>query len=383
MVKIKITSEQYKAILLREQKTRLKASNSVLNENLDLGPELLEEGWKEVVLGVAMLMGVGLTGPNKAMAQDALSNEKTMAQIKTTLEDETKTQELAKAFQEKGIKNPDTLLAKNAEKIKNKFNEIAKDNHIKYNVSTKVVDNLVSLDAELAKGYALKKAEMGSDTAKGVSSKTIVTIKDTVEVELGNDNLFITGGYNLSPDGSDVITSTIDSIRNAGGTIISMNIESSTDAEMVPKFRSQEDPTGNIKLASLRTKSVSSLITDLDSNITITHREIPNNGSDVVSPKQFINAKQDKKALELLRDKTSEYRYVKIKMVVEFKQELPEENPKPEEVVKNYRFELVKVINSSGKRKTLIGGGIHFKNKKISCKHHRVKNRGSVKCFTF
>jgi hypothetical protein len=377
MTKIRITSEQYKSILLREQESRLKASENVLNENIDLGPELLEEGWKEVLLGVAMLMGVGLTGVNKAVAQDALKDSQTMAQIKATLEDENKTHELAKAYEEKGMKNPDSLLAKNAEKIKDNFNKVADDNKISYKVSNKVVDNLTSLDVELARGYALKKSEISSDTTKGNVTRTIVTIKDTVELELGNDNLFITGGYTLSSDGVNIITSAMDSIKDSGGRIISVNIESSTDAERVLKFKSDEDPTGNIKLASLRTKSVSNLITDLDSNVSITHREIPNNGSDVVSTNQFLKVKDDKVVLTALREKTSEYRYVKIKMVVEYKQELPEENPKPEDIVKKYRFELAKVfINSDNKNK------VTFKNKKVSCKHHKSKHRGSVSCFT-
>jgi flagellar motor protein MotB len=378
MTKIKITSEQYKSILLREQENRLNASGNVLNENLELGPELLEEGWKEVLLGVALLMGVGLTGINKTMAQNALKDEQTMSQIKATLEDENKTRELAKAYEEKGMKNPDTLLAKNAEKIKNKFNEVAADNNISYNVSTRVVDNLTSLDVELARGYALKKAEISSDTIKGNTTKTIVTIKDTVELELGNDNLFITGGFTLSSNGVNVITSAMDSIKDSGGRIISINVESSTDAERVLKFKTDEDPTGNIQLASLRTKSVTNLITDLDSNVTITHREIPNNGSDVVSTSQFLKVKDDKVALNALRDKTSEYRYVKIKIIVEYKQELPEENPKPEDIIKKYRFELAKVFISSDKKNK-----VTFINKKVNCKHHKTKHRGSVKCATF
>jgi len=377
MTKIRITSEQYKSILLREQESRLNASKNVLNENIYLGPELLEEGWKDVILGVALLMGVGLTGVNKAVAQDALKNNQTMAQIKATLEDENKTRELARAYEEKGMKNPDSLLAKNAEKIKDNFNKVADDNKINYKVSNTVVDNLTSLDIELARGYALKKAEISSDTTKGNVTRTIVTIKDTVELELGNDNLFITGGYTLSSNGVNVITSAMDSIKASGGRIISVNIESSTDAERVLKFKTDEDPTGNIQLAGLRTKSVSNLITDLDSNVSITHREIPNNGSDVVSTNQFLKVKDDKVALEALRDKTSKYRYVKIKMVVEYKQELPEENPIPEKIVQKYRFELAKVFMTSDNKNK-----VTFKNKKVSCKRSKSKNRGSVSCFT-
>lgn len=379
MTKIKITSQQYKSILLREQESRLKASGDVLNENLELNPELLEEGWKEVLLGVAMLMGVGLTGVNKTMAQDALKNGETMAQIKATLEDKNKTQELVKSFGEKGMRNPEAILAKNAEKVVDNFNKVSDNNKLEYKVTNKVVTNLHDLDVSLSQGYALKKSEIGADTTKGESIKSIVTVLDTVELELGNDNLFSTGGFTLNSDGVSIITNTLDSIQKAGGRVISLNIESSTDAERTPKFISNEDPTGNIRLASLRTKSVTDLFNDLDSNITISHREIPNNGSDVVSTSQFLKYKDNKEVLTALREKSSEYRYVKLKMVVEFKQEVPEENPKPEDIVKKYRFELTKVYlpSKSGKKNK-----ITFKNKKVSCKHHKTKHRGSIKCFT-
>ena len=157
MTKIKITSEQYKSILLREQENRLNASGNVLNENLELGPELLEEGWKEVLLGVASLLGVGLTGLNKAMAQDALGDENIMGEIKSALENKNKIEELVKALEEKGMKNPKNLLAKNAKKIKDEYNKISKDNNMKHIIGTNVIANLIGLDKELAKEYEDKK----------------------------------------------------------------------------------------------------------------------------------------------------------------------------------------------------------------------------------
>ena len=365
MAKIKITSEQYNTILLREQKSRLGTSDT----------EILEEGWKEVVLGVAMLLGVGLTGVNKVVAQNALKNDSTMAEIKATLEDETRTQDLSKAFTEKGLKNPDLLLAKNAKKVMDEFNKVATDNHIKYKVTNKVVDNLISLDAELAKGYALKKAETSTDV-KSSGAMTIVTVKDTIDIELGSDKLFVTAGFTLNQSGVGMITSTVDSIKNLGGKIVSITIESSTDAESIPKFRDENDVTGNIKLALLRTKSVSDLLKDLDGDVSISHREIPNNGSDIISTKQFSKASTNPKELELLRAKTSEYRYVKIKIVGEFTKEEPSENPMPDEIIKKYRFELVKafdVNNSNG------GGKLHFKHKKVKCK----KMGKTASCFSF
>lgn len=379
MAKLKITKEQYNRILIREQQARLKASGDILNENLSTNPELLEEGWKEVVLGVAMMMGVGLSGQNKAMAQDAVKNEKTMAQIKATLEDESKIEELSGKLEEKGMKNADEKLVDNAEHVMDQFNEIAKNNNIKYRVNTKVVTNLQQLKGALSQGYALKKADVTSDTIKTPEATHVVQIQDTIDVEFGSDNMFVTGGFTLNQGGKDTINSAVDGVIKMGGKIISIDIESSTDAEPIPKFKTESDKSGNIKLAELRTKSVADLLASLSNNAPMTHREIPNNGSDVVSSREFIKYANSPKNLNSLRDKTTEFRYVKIKMVAVFESDSPAPTTDAiTKVVKSYRFELVKIIEGTGtvhkiKTKT------HFKNKKFKCKKPKGNNN-LVKC---
>jgi flagellar motor protein MotB len=299
-----------------------------------------------------------------------------MAQIKSTLEDEQKTKELSQAFAEKGISNPDSLLAKNAEKIVDKFNELAKDKNITYRVSQTVVNNLVSLNRELKKGYALKKADVSTDTIKGVEQKKIVTIVDTIDVELNNDNLFVTGDYMLSDTGVSLWNKFINTIKSNGGKVISANIESSTDSEPIPKYKTDTDKTGNIKLAEMRTQQMVWIINSLDKDVKITSREIPNNGADVVSSSNFMNARNNKAELEALRQKTAEFRYVKVSLTIEFSQEVVH-TIKPEEIVKKYRFDLVKVIdtNEGSYKRTKT-----FKNKKLKCNSNKS---GSDKCFTF
>lgn len=368
MAKIRISQKQYDAIILHEKETRLDASRSIINENLDESTQLLEEGWKEVVLGVAMMLGVGLTGQNKAIAQDAVKNATTMSQVKATLEDTAKTQELVDAMKEKGMKDPSATLAKNAEKVVDEFNKIAANNGLKYKVDVKAVNNLQALNSKLKQGYALKNAEISTDTVKSDGNvSTPITIQDTIDVELGTDNLFVTAGYTLSPAGIDTVTIAMDEIKKQGGKILSVEIESSTDAEQIPKFKSENDPTGNIKLAELRTKSVSDLVAALDSGVSISHREIPNNGSNVVSTQDFLRVGKDAKATTMLRDKTSEFRYVKIKIIAVFESKDSTETPKPDQIIKNYRFELVKVIESVGKTRN-IKTKVHFKHKKFKCK---------------
>lgn len=383
MAKLRITAQQYNTILLHESMARLNAQGGVINEVLNEDAHLLEEGWKEVVLGVAMMMGVGLTGMNKAIAQDAVKNAQTMAQIKSTLEDSSKTAELVDLLKQKGMKDPETKLAQNAEKVVDQFNKIAADDDIKYRVDVKVVNNLQGLKGKLGQGYALKQADMSTDTVYSKQELPQVTVTDTMEIELGNDNLFVTGGYTLSPAGIDTITIAIEEIKKMGGKIESVNIESSTDAEQIPKFVTKEDPTGNIKLADLRTQSVANLIGTLDSGVSITHREIPNNGSNVVSTQDFKKVSNDKQATAELRAKTAEFRYVKIKIVATF--EKPDTTKSEQDVPKiisNYRFELVKVIESTGKTHK-IRTKTHFKHKTFKCKKAKRGKTIVDACTTF
>lgn len=380
MTKIKITAQQYNTILLRESKTRLKAQESIITENLNEDTQLLEEGWKEVVLGIAMMMGVGLTGLNKATAQTAVKNAETMAQIKATLEDESKINQVVDLLKQKGMKDPETKLAQNAEKVMDQYNEIAADDGIKYRVDVKVVNNLQQLKGNIGQGYALKTADMTTDTVK-TEAKIPVMVTDTMEVDLGSDNLFVTGGFTLSPAGIDTISMAINEIKKQGGKIESVDVESSTDAEEVVKFKTAQDPTGNIQLSNLRTQSVVNELAKLGVTENITHREIPNNGSNVVTTQDFLKVAKDKKATEALRKKTSGFRYVKIKIVATF--EAPEDKPAEDAptLIKNYRFELVKVIESTGKT-TKINTKVHFKQKKFKCKTKHGKNN-VAKCATF
>jgi len=372
MIKIKITSNQYDRILLHEQKARLMNSNELNLIGSDSSTDLLEEGWKDVVLGVAMLLGVGLSGVNKVAAQDALKNAKTMSQIKTTLEDEAKTKELADLLQEKGYKNAEDRLAKNAENIINKFNEISKANKLNYKVSEKVLTNLSQLSSAANHGYALKNAEVSSDTVKQEPIKTIIRFRDTLSINMGNDKLFNTASYELNGNGVTLITNVINEIHKLGGKIITANIESSTDSESIPTFRGDNDVTGNIKLADLRTKSVSELIRKLDSSSRITHREIPNNGSDVVSTKEFKAAATNQEELNALREKTKEFRYVKVTIIVDYEKEEITPNPKPDEIIKNYRFEVIKVSDAAGIAK--LDGKTKFKGNKLKC-DKKTKNK--------
>lgn len=388
MSKIKINEKQYAKIISHEQETRLNSITATLLENEVLGKEIIEEGYKDVLLGVAMLLSQALggkamaqTGHNKVTADKALQNQEIMGKIKSTLEDEHKTQELVDAMEKQGIKNPDILLANNAKKVTDQFNKIADNNKLNYHLDIKAVNNLQALNSKLKQGYALTDIDTLGDKETKKEESIKLSVTDTLNVEFGSHNLFETGGYELSKNGVDTIKTIIKEIEKQGGKVISVNVESSTDAEEIVKFITSEDPTGNIKLAELRSNSVITEIDSLVKGVTITHREIPNNGSDVVSTKEFLNAAKDKNLTDVLREKTNNFRYIKLSIVAVFEREPETDQDTVDSVIKKYRYQLVKVIMETGKAKK-IKTTPSFGHKKFKCKKIKGSNKG-VQCATF
>lgn len=125
MAKIKITQEQYNKIILHEQASR---------------SSLLTETTNEVVLGVAKLAGLKLSGHNETVAKNALNDAKTMVLIKSTLEDESKVKELVKNMEEKGMKDVEQFLSKNVDSIVKGYNEYAKAEKLDFISKTNLLE---------------------------------------------------------------------------------------------------------------------------------------------------------------------------------------------------------------------------------------------------
>lgn len=125
MAKLKITQEQYNKIVLHEQVSRL---------------NLLTETTHEAILGIAMLAGMKLTGTNDIMAKKALEDEKTLGIIKNTLEDDSKTKELVKKLEEKGMSDVNDFLSKHADSIIKNYNVHSKTNKLDFLAKTNLTD---------------------------------------------------------------------------------------------------------------------------------------------------------------------------------------------------------------------------------------------------
>lgn len=134
-MKLRITTEQYNAILIREQKER--SNKSQLNEN--------------VLMGFSKLIGVPLTGRNKVDGDKALNDKDTILKIKNTLEDKGKLKSLVDSLEEKSMKEPNSRIAKDAQKIIDDYNALATKNGLKDMLGLDALTNLNDLD-ELPNG---------------------------------------------------------------------------------------------------------------------------------------------------------------------------------------------------------------------------------------
>lgn len=131
MSTLKITQKQLEMIQLYEESRN---NNILLNENA-----------KDLALTIALLSGIKLTGQNEYKVQSLIKDKKNMTMVKNTLEDDDKIQELVDALAEKGMKNPEKALSKNAEKIMKKFNEISDTEKLGLKLDFLVKNNLKNL----------------------------------------------------------------------------------------------------------------------------------------------------------------------------------------------------------------------------------------------
>ena len=130
-MKLKITQKQLDTIILNEQNSRL---------------NILTETTKEVVLSIAMLAGVKLSGQNEFVAKNALKDTKIMSEVKDTLEDDDKINDLVDSMVDKGMKDPKNMLFKNADKIISNFNKNASGENIKQKLDFLSLKNLKNKD---------------------------------------------------------------------------------------------------------------------------------------------------------------------------------------------------------------------------------------------
>lgn len=315
--------------------------------------EVLEEGWKEVALGAAMLLGATFGG-NQAMAQkanDAVNKTEILTQIKSTLEDEEGKANLAK-FLKMSPEQLDGYLVKNAERVENDFEMAAKKKKLNLSLHVKDVKNQRgNITSKVKQGYAVSDIIVHRDTI--VEPGDVVYAQDTIDIAYSNAEMFVTGKYQLTPEVMNDINQTIESLKSVGGKIVKVNVEASTDKEPIK--------IGNDQLAKNRANSVIQVLQSLGVDADMSVTTLPDQGPDVYS--RTMSSQEREQA----RQQTSEYRYVKISFVVIVAEPVTDQ---PEPLYKvNERIEV-----------KLVRTGVYKKGKPKKFKYKKPKTNYKGKC---
>jgi len=143
--------------------------------------------------------------------------------------------------------------------------------------------------------------------------------------------MFITGKFQLKDEVKQDIQSAINEINEAGGEIIGVQIESSTDTEPIKM--------GNEKLSQLRAESVQSVLEQLGVDVEIEITTLPDQGPDVYS------SGMDSQERTRTRTETQQYRYVNISFIVVINVETPPDGKEGVKTIvkKHVSYELIKL----------------------------------------
>jgi len=121
MIKLIITENQYKSILLFE--------------NSD-----------DILLGLAKVMDIKLTGQNENIANNAVKSKSTMGAIKNALEDSEKIKEFIESLTNKGMDDASNKLLYKTDIIADNFNRYSKENNLGYSLDMLDIANKILKD---------------------------------------------------------------------------------------------------------------------------------------------------------------------------------------------------------------------------------------------
>lgn len=357
--KINMNRNNIKYIL----KEYVETKKIVLTEH-QLNETLLNEGWKDVLLGIALLTGVGLSSAQAQTAKKVLSNDEVKSKIENVLSDTSMLNKITKNL-------PSDIKAKIESNAKEALTKLDDTKH-KGRVGVTVKTNEKGLASKLKQGYAISDISSKTDTIHG--KPQVILYDDTLDIGFHSDNLFVTAGYELSQDGINAIESIKDSITAVGGTITGVNIESSTDKEPIKM--------GNDKLSQLRAESVAEMFDGVDAVINT----LPDQGPDLYHPEDHHTLSKSERIHD--REVTAKYRYVKVSITATFQDTIIKDTPG--NVIEKNTITLIKAITDIGHVKKIHGttkrktGHAKLKKRKITtCKSDGCPKFNNKKLFSW
>jgi len=312
-----------KIILTESQFKRLMVSSK--------DEKVIEEGVKEILLGAAMLLGVSMNAQNTKDAETALNNQETIENLNKFIENDSARQKLVDKFEGMGVNDVEERLLKNNKKLIQMLNKGGSE----YDKTTKDFSK-AEFDAKLKKGMGVIAYE---EITKEIL-EDVVSVDTTIELSVPSNQTFKTGSFELSNTMSDMLETLVNDIKTSGYQIKKITIESSTDTEPIRKFISDEDPTGNKKLAQLRANAIKNILGKLTNSIEVVNKA--DNGD-----KNAYSRNMSPEAREQVRKDNEQYRYVKI--TVELEKDISTEPIDTKKEVIGYTCTLINVKDVEGK----------------------------------
>lgn len=281
MKRILITESQFNTII-KSEVTELKNS------------EVLEEGWKEIVLSLGLLAGV-VVGKNQSIAQNIKQDTKN--KIEYVLNNDELLNQAIDSLESMGYKDASEKVIDNAENVKQQLkNPLRK-------VVKKTVKDYETLAKKLKAGYAITGIQQDTLQNKIMRYDTLPPIINVYEVDVPLSDQFSTGLFGSSAEMSDSIQKVFDQIKANDGVIVGITIESSTDTEPIAM--------GNQKLAERRAESVLNVLKNLGVDTNIVNIDTkPEQGPNIFNKNMTSQERDD------ARQQTSPFRYVKLKLEV-------------------------------------------------------------------
>lgn len=372
--KLKINEQQLSVLV---QYIKEGTINQPINES-----ELLEEGVKEWTL-IGLMTLASMAG--KAQTVPVETESDINHAIEASIEVQEKLADENSLEYQIFKQETKDLNAQNAEKLRQELLSIKpKDKMV---MNTFITKNLNTAASRVKwQGYTIDGVKIKSDTLWKKLPQP-ASLDSVVELNL-DGNSFNTGDSSLNSDIASEIDYIVSKIRDMGGTIDSVTIISSTDAESIRM--------GNEALAKERSNGVKNYILSLGVDAPIDASEIhPESGSDVVSAEEFkianinfkkakdalkkakannlntskyeANYESAKKILDDYRESTAQYRGVTLQIHSHMPAPAGAENMEISKVIHRYEVSLVqlKQANQPGKFKKYTSSG---KVKKFKCK---------------
>jgi flagellar motor protein MotB len=267
-----------------------------------------EAGFKDVLMGLALLAGVVGGSVSPASAQNKLSDKEISNKIELVLNDEQQLKTAIDSLEARGMKDAATIIQNNAEDVKSELKKVLKTS----NTVTVKSNDYKKLASMLKNGWAISeittKKTINKIEKDTIYADTKFTV-DTLDINWSNDELFGAGLYQLTPQFEDSLKSVFQQLNENGLSVVSINIESSTDKQRIggaaSKLKADGFEATNKGLSEARNNEVKNVIENIFSE----------SGSENPLIRQTILHSQGKGEDNAVTEQDPSARYVKISII--------------------------------------------------------------------